>query len=155
MKEKTTPAESASRLCYETMEAHARSCIQRWLQELLEAEVIEFLGRAKSQRPAKNQVVYCVPLQAAPLHRSLGRNLLVREFRYARALGRMFNRDSANIAHGIHIQDRVLVQIASFRHCPLTELNVQGVGVGEVLDLHGSNLRSKKALWTVSPSGRT
>jgi len=29
MKEKTTPAESASRVCYETMEAHARSCIQR------------------------------------------------------------------------------------------------------------------------------
>ena len=50
MKEKTTPVESASRVCYETMEAHARGCIQRWLQELLEAEVTEFLGRAKSQR---------------------------------------------------------------------------------------------------------
>jgi transposase-like protein len=50
MKEKTTAAESASRVCYETMEAHARSCVQRWLQELLEAEVSEFLGRAKSQR---------------------------------------------------------------------------------------------------------
>jgi len=53
MKEKTTPAESASRVCYETMEAHARSCIQRWLQELLEAEVSEFLGRARSQRRAE------------------------------------------------------------------------------------------------------
>jgi len=53
MKEKTTPAESASRVCYETMEAHARGCIQRWLQELLEAEVSEFLGRAKSQRRAE------------------------------------------------------------------------------------------------------
>jgi transposase-like protein len=53
MKEKTTPSEPASRVCYETMEAHARSCIQRWLQELLEAEVTEFLGRGKSQRRAE------------------------------------------------------------------------------------------------------
>jgi hypothetical protein len=53
MKEKTKPTEFASRVCYETMEAHARSCIQRWLQELLEAEVTEFLGRGKSQRRAE------------------------------------------------------------------------------------------------------
>ena len=53
MKEKTTPSEPASRVCYDTMEAHARSCIQRWLQELLEAEVTEFLGRTKSQRRAE------------------------------------------------------------------------------------------------------
>lgn len=53
MKEKTTAAESASRVCYETMEAHARERIQHWLQELLEAEVSEFLGRAKSQRRAE------------------------------------------------------------------------------------------------------
>jgi len=53
MKQKTTAAESASRVCYETMEAHARGCIQHWLQELLEAEVTEFLGRAKSQRRAE------------------------------------------------------------------------------------------------------
>jgi putative transposase len=53
VKQKTTPVESASRVCYETMEAHARSCIQRWLQELLEAEVTEFLGRAKSHRRAE------------------------------------------------------------------------------------------------------
>jgi transposase-like protein len=35
------------------MEAHARDCIQRWLQDLLEAEVTEFLGRARSQRRAE------------------------------------------------------------------------------------------------------
>ncbi len=35
------------------MEAHARRCIQRWLQELLEAEVTELLGRDKSQRRAE------------------------------------------------------------------------------------------------------
>jgi putative transposase len=50
MKEKTTASEPASRVCYETMEAHARENIQRWLQELLEQEVTEFLGRGKSQR---------------------------------------------------------------------------------------------------------
>ncbi|MGH8514493.1 MAG: IS256 family transposase, partial [Gammaproteobacteria bacterium] len=53
MKEKTTLAESASRVCYETMEVHARGCIQRWLQQLLDAEVSEFLGRATSQRRAE------------------------------------------------------------------------------------------------------
>ena len=50
MKEKITSTESASTVCYETMEAHARQCIQRWLQDLLEAEVTEFLGRGISQR---------------------------------------------------------------------------------------------------------
>jgi len=50
MKEKTTSSELASTICYETMEAHARQRIQEWLQDLLEAEVTEFLGRAKSQR---------------------------------------------------------------------------------------------------------
>src|SRR5262245_52834307 len=53
MKEKTTATESASRVCYETMEAEARSRIQSWLQDLLEAEVTELLGRAKSQRRAE------------------------------------------------------------------------------------------------------
>jgi putative transposase len=52
MKQKTTATESASSVCYETMEAHARGRIQRWLQDLLEEEVSEFLGRAKSQRRA-------------------------------------------------------------------------------------------------------
>ena len=50
MKEKNTSTESASTVCYATMEAHARQRIQVWLQDLLEAEVTEFLGRAKSQR---------------------------------------------------------------------------------------------------------
>lgn len=53
MKEKITSTESASTVCYEAMEAQARSCIQSWLQDLLEAEVTEFLGRGKSQRRAE------------------------------------------------------------------------------------------------------
>ena len=53
MKRKTTAAEPASSVCYETIEADARDCIQRWLQELLEAEVTEVLGRAKSHPRAE------------------------------------------------------------------------------------------------------
>lgn len=53
MKERSTSIESASRVCYETMEAYARGRIQSWLQDLLEAEVTEFLGRGKSQRQAQ------------------------------------------------------------------------------------------------------
>jgi putative transposase len=53
MKEKITTTESASTVCYEAMEAQARSCIQSWLQDLLESEVTEFLGRGKSQRRAE------------------------------------------------------------------------------------------------------
>jgi len=53
MKEQSTSTESASRVCYETMEAHARGRIQSWLQDLLEAEVTQFLGRGKSQRQAE------------------------------------------------------------------------------------------------------
>jgi putative transposase len=53
MKEKITSTESASTVCYEAMEVHARRCIQSWLQDLLEAEVTEFLGRGKSQRCAE------------------------------------------------------------------------------------------------------
>lgn len=52
MQKKNTSSESASRVCYEAMEAHARARVQSWLQDLLEEEVSEFLGRAKSVRQA-------------------------------------------------------------------------------------------------------
>jgi transposase-like protein len=39
-------------VCYETLEAFARLEIQRWLQDLLEAEVTEFLGRGRHARAA-------------------------------------------------------------------------------------------------------
>lgn len=50
MEKKSTIGEAASSVCYEAMEAHARERIQCWLQDLLEAEVTQFLGRAKSRR---------------------------------------------------------------------------------------------------------
>ena len=55
MKEKNTSSHSASTVCYEAMETHARQRIQEWLQGLLEAEVSEFLGRGKSQRRAAGE----------------------------------------------------------------------------------------------------
>ena len=56
MKQKTTIEQSASTVCYEMIEAKARERIQSWLQSLLEEEVTEFLGRAKSQRRSEDDV---------------------------------------------------------------------------------------------------
>ena len=53
MDKQSTLEEPASRVCYEAMEAHARRQIQCWLQDLLEEEVGEFLGRGKSARRAE------------------------------------------------------------------------------------------------------
>ena len=52
MEKENTKSESASRVCYEAMEAYARERIQNWLQGVLEVEVDEFLGRGKSVRSA-------------------------------------------------------------------------------------------------------
>src|SRR3989304_4958434 len=48
MKKKTIVAQMESTaVCYETLESFARLEIQRWVQNLLEAEVREFLGRGR------------------------------------------------------------------------------------------------------------
>jgi len=57
MKQKTTTEQPASTVCYEMIETRARERIQSWLQDLLEEEVTEFLGRAKSQRRCEDHVV--------------------------------------------------------------------------------------------------
>src|SRR5436305_9102670 len=57
MKQKTATDQSASTVCYEMIETKARDRIQSWLQDLLEEEVTEFLGRAKSQRRSEDDVV--------------------------------------------------------------------------------------------------
>jgi putative transposase len=57
MKQKSTTTQSASTVCFEMIEVKARECIQSWLQKLLEEEVSEFLGRAKSQRRSEDNVV--------------------------------------------------------------------------------------------------
>ena len=50
MKKKNIPASVASTNAYEGLEDWARSRVQVWLQELLEDEVTQFLGREKSER---------------------------------------------------------------------------------------------------------
>ena len=50
MKKKNIPAAVASTNAYEALEDWARSRVQVWLQELLEEEVTQFLGREKSER---------------------------------------------------------------------------------------------------------
>jgi putative transposase len=57
MKQKSTTEQPASTVCYEMIETKARERIQSWLQDLLEEEVREFLGRAKSQRRCEDDVV--------------------------------------------------------------------------------------------------
>lgn len=55
MKQKTIVAQSESTaVCYDTLESFARLEIQRWLQNLLEAEVTEFLGRGRHERGASH-----------------------------------------------------------------------------------------------------
>lgn len=50
MRKQSTVTETASTVCYEHIERFARLEIQRWLQDLLEAEVTEFLGRRRHAR---------------------------------------------------------------------------------------------------------
>ena len=50
MEKKNTPAAIVSTNAYEALEDWARSRVQAWLQELLEDEVTQFLGRGKSER---------------------------------------------------------------------------------------------------------
>jgi transposase-like protein len=51
VKKQTIVAEvESTAVCYETLESFAQLEIQRWLQNLLEAEVTEFLGRARHAR---------------------------------------------------------------------------------------------------------
>ena len=50
MEKKNTPGSEQSTNRYEDLEDWARTRVQVWLQELLEGEVTEFLGREKSER---------------------------------------------------------------------------------------------------------
>ena len=53
MREKeSTESRGESRVCWETLDQWARLRIQSAIQDLLEAEVTELLGRVKSERKA-------------------------------------------------------------------------------------------------------
>lgn len=53
--------------------------------------------------------------------------------------------DATDLAIPIHIQDRVLIEIASLRHIGFAKLDIKCVGILKVLNLHGSKALSKKA----------
>ena len=76
----------------------------------------------------------------------LGRNLLEGELWNLGTVFGMLNRDPANVALRIQVQERVLVEVLGFGHLGGAKLDVQRVGVLKVFDLHGVNDRSKKAL---------
>jgi transposase-like protein len=156
MKEKTTPAESASRVCYETMEAHARSCIQRWLQELLEAEVTEFLGRGKSQRRAELEEArlgyrngYGKPRKVAltagtiTLRRPRVRNL---EQRFESRVLPLFKRRSSEL--GTMLPQLYLHGLASGDF----ELALRGL-LGEGAPLSAASLMRLKSAWQAEYAG--
>lgn len=101
----------------------------------------------------------CVRLQSEP-HQGrdagcakLGRDLLIREMGDARTFTCMFERETTNVAPLVQVKQRVFIKIFGFGYLNRTKLNVQRVSLLEICDLHRVNLRSKKALWTVSPSG--
>jgi putative transposase len=52
VRKKTTPAEPAARVTFETLESFAREQVQMMLQAVLDEEVTSFLGRMKSARKA-------------------------------------------------------------------------------------------------------
>jgi len=61
-------------------------------------------------------------------------------------LSRMLNGNATQIAGMVKVKQRVLIQIFSLGYFNPAQLNVQRVGVLKIFNLHGVNLRSKKAL---------
>jgi hypothetical protein len=61
----------------------------------------------------------------------------------------MFERDRTYIALGIQVENRIFVEILGLGNVAIAKLDIQSVGIREVLNLHGLNPRSKNALWTV------
>lgn len=57
MREKNTNEQTESRVCYESLESWAREKMQGWLQDILEQEVTDLLGRQKSERRAAQGVI--------------------------------------------------------------------------------------------------
>ena len=58
----------------------------------------------------------------------------------------MLDRYSPNVTCLIQIKKRVFVQIARLGDLRILELDVERICIVEILDLHGLNERSKKAL---------
>ena len=83
----------------------------------------------------------------------LGCNLLERKMWNIRSIMSMFNGHGAHISILVDIELCVLIEIPSLCHFCRSKFYMERVGVLKILDRHGLNLLSKKALCTVSPSG--
>ena len=80
--------------------------------------------------------------------RALGissRDLFKRESRNFRPLARVLDGYPANVSLPIQIENRILIQVPRLGNVRGLELDVKAVGLWKVFDLHGLNLRSKKA----------
>jgi hypothetical protein len=82
-------------------------------------------------------------------------DLLIREVRDIGALTGVLDCDSADVAISIYVQERVLIEVLGLGDVCCFKLDVKRVCVVEVLNFYGLNELSKKALCTVSPSGRS
>ena len=82
-------------------------------------------------------------------------NLLEGEARNVGPLAGVFDGDAQDAAVFVHVEQRVLVQVARLGDVVGLELDVQRVGVLKVSYFHNLNDRSKNALCTVSPSGNS
>ena len=89
------------------------------------------------------------------LQRPSGGDLLVGKSRNPRSCRRMLYGDGADISVMVQIEQRVVVEIACLGDRDVAKLDVQRVRFGVIPDIHGLNPLSKKALCTVSPSGKS
>ncbi|MDQ1638361.1 MAG: hypothetical protein QOF62_1700 [Pyrinomonadaceae bacterium] len=78
--------------------------------------------------------------------RMLGCDLFIGEARNVCTLTGVLDRDAADIAPLIEIQNSVLIEILRFSYFGRLKLNVESVSVLKIFDVHGVNDRSKKAL---------
>jgi len=75
-----------------------------------------------------------------------GDDLLVGKARNVGALAGVLDGDAQNTPGLVHIQKRVLIQVAGLGDLGGLEFDVQRVGVLKIAYFHGLNVRSKNAL---------
>lgn len=69
----------------------------------------------------------------------LGSDVFIREARNVCPLTGMLDRDAADIIVLIKIQNSVLIQILRFGYVGCLELDIEGVSILKIFDVHGVN----------------
>jgi hypothetical protein len=57
----------------------------------------------------------------------------------------VFDRDAADLAFSINVDNRILVEFSAFSHFDRSEFDVQRIGILKVFNYHGLKDLSKKA----------